>query len=886
MKFFILTSALINCLIYSAPGDDWQMFRHDPQMTGHTELKGKMLKPPQIVWRHYLGVWKNYLEVTFSEDSNMINLPEKPFGKGYFNSIDWGLQYPPVNIDGKGTLVNRPNQSAVKLAKLLPEVKGYQRVEFDNAFSIGAEENYGRLYAYEQGADKKRLVWQTERIKDMYSPVVAIADTDLDGKDEVVLLTHYHLAIYDSLTGKVKDSVQWNVGRNYGQLDILDVDGDGVLDFVIQVDTPPHLEFIRNSSSGASLVWSHKYLENEADISFPTDFRLHNLPNAVGDLDDDGKVELAVNIYDFKNQKRWHVVVFDVLTGDVKADFVDQYLWAVSDLDSDGKFEFFMSYVYNENPECNANLSVSTYSGDSLVQRWESNKPGRFCMRPYLFPLNVNSASSRGPVHHSTIVTGDVDNDNFNEFFVMMDRELLAFGDSNGKYNKKFTIYSPSDSAPKAVATREYLDKGTQVLVELDSESGKVKTRNGLSELKAHYRAGNFRTTPTIADIDGDKKNEIIVENASGFIEVLSPPEKNDDRPNLMWKFRAYAQPVWVLWNTWHESVPAIDLDGDSKKEIICCDSGDEPHTTIYALRSDGSIYWKSEFAEIGPRLTETFKVGKFRTEGPDVLVTVRATTQPEMFCLDGRTGEVRWHKKSWKDDRAQIWPYPDRTICFDLDGDGFHEIYGSYAYIYYVLDGNTGEPIRKPINIWHEVFERWQSYFYPIPADYNDDGEIEFFLASESFAIGGLTVVTPTCEPIWEKALDNSAGARSLQGIGDCDGDGITEIAFCHLDERIVCYDGKTGKEKWKVDGLKPNGGYSGGHFTSADIDSDGRDEFLFPLGSNEIIALDHDVPNHILWRVSLDAEPGTPIIADIDDDGLAEIVTCTSDGYLNILK
>jgi outer membrane protein assembly factor BamB len=406
------------------------------------------------------------------------------------------------------------------------------------------------------------------------------------------------------------------------------------------------------------------------------------------------------------------------------------------------------------------------------------------------------------------------------------------------------------------------------------------------AQLQSHYPAGNFRTTPTVADVDGDGHNEIIVENAAGFIELLDPPRAPGARPMVRWKFRGYAQPVWVTWKTGHAALPAVDLDGDGKKELICCDAGDEPHTTIYALRADGSIYWKSALAGLGPRLTESFRVGRFREEGWDILMTIQASTQPEMLCLDGRTGEVRWHKRLWKDDKGQTWPYPNQWACYDADADGYHEIYGSYAYIYYVLDGSTGEPLRKPINIWHEVFHRWQSYFTPISADYNGDGQTEFLLASNSFAIGGLAVVTPTMEILWEKALDNSIGARGLQGVGDCDGDGIPDIAFYHLDGRIACYDGKTGEMKWQVAGLQSHGSMSGGHFASGDIDSDGRDEFLYPLGSNEIIALDHDAPNHILWRAHLSAEPDTPILADIDGDGFAELIVCTTDGYLNVLK
>ncbi|MGQ9608032.1 MAG: FG-GAP repeat domain-containing protein [bacterium] len=86
-----------------------------------------------------------------------------------------------------------------------------------------------------------------------------------------------------------------------------------------------------------------------------------------------------------------------------------------------------------------------------------------------------------------------------------------------------------------------------------------------------------------------------------------------------------------------------------------------------------------------------------------------------------------------------------------------------------------------------------------------------------------------------------------------------------------------------WQIENLENS---SSGHFTSCDINSDGKDEFLFSLVSNEIIALFHDVTGHILWRKRLGAIPDTPVLADIDGDGLAEIIVCTSDGYINVLK
>ncbi len=224
--------------------------------------------------------------------------------------------------------------------------------------------------------------------------------------------------------------------------------------------------------------------------------------------------------------------------------------------------------------------------------------------------------------------------------------------------------------------------------------------------------------------------------------------------------------------------------------------------------------------------------------------------------------------------------------MCYDDDGDGFHEIYGSYAYIYYVLDGNTGDPIRKPINIWHEVFGRWQAYFTPIPADFNGDGKTEFLLASESLSIGGIAIVTPTCEIVWEKPLENSVGALGLQGIGDADGDGIPDIAFYHLDGRIACYDGKTGDMKWQIEGVKAHGGSS--HFASGDIDSDGRDEALFVRGKTlYCIGTDKAGKQGVLkWKLDLPVAVSSPVVADADGDKLAEILVTGANGCVYCVK
>lgn len=119
----------------------------------------------------------------------------------------------------------------------------------------------------------------------------------------------------------------------------------------------------------------------------PTDFHLNNLPNAVRDLDGDGRIELAVNIRHFKDDKRWHVVIFDALTGDVKVDIIDRYLWAVADIDHDGFFELFLSSALTRTVECNSTLYALTFNGTELIQKWASKEKGSLCMKNYFFQI-------------------------------------------------------------------------------------------------------------------------------------------------------------------------------------------------------------------------------------------------------------------------------------------------------------------------------------------------------------------------------------------------------------------------------------------------------------------------------------------------------------------
>ncbi len=101
--------------------------------------------------------------------------------------------------------------------------------------------------------------------------------------------------------------------------------------------------------------------------------------------------------------------------------------------------------------------------------------------------------------------------------------------------------------------------------------------------------------------------------------------------------------------------------------------------------------------------------------------------------------------------------------------------------------------------------------------------------------------------------------------------------------DQEFLCYDALTGNLKWSL----PLGTTSTG-VVAADLDGDGRPEFLFGTADGRLIALrgGADVQRRVLWELTLPAALGPPIICDMDGDGKMAILVSCADGRLYCVK
>ena len=113
---------------------------------------------------------------------------------------------------------------------------------------------------------------------------------------------------------------------------------------------------------------------------------------------------------------------------------------------------------------------------------------------------------------------------------------------------------------------------------------------------------------------------------------------------------------------------------------------------------------------------------------------------------------------------------------------------------------------------------------------------------------------------------------------VGDLNGDGIDEVVYNSCDGYLYIVESNNGTILHKV--------ITGGEFASptlVDIDGDGLPEVLTDGGSGSLMAIDGD--GSIIWVIRDRMFSGSPGIGDFNGDGRLDVAMGSSDGYLYIV-
>lgn len=434
---------------------------------------------------------------------------------------------------------------------------------------------------------------------------------------------------------------------------------------------------------------------------------------------------------------------------------------------------------------------------------------------------------------------------------------------------------------------------------------------NGFSGTPTYAQLGSPpRSSAVVGRLDGPGSSPtVVVQAGSETIVALSP--KVNGQVTQAWSRPGIGGFVGATqFQGQHEYSGVVlgDVDGGGDLETLYATRGESGQARLVAAASNGIEVWHTDFDVPGgtrvwnqPGLT-LWRTGHFRTAShEDVLVQLMRGSggTGEFRLLDGVTGAVVWTRTYGPTPGGPI----DRNageaqmVVYDWDGDGLDEAVNFHPDMYYVVDG-TGVNLIDRTTYNQGIFPGGSPlYGTPIVADFMHN-QTDSVLFAGSYAQLGLMTKTGTA--IWYTPFtyDNTPGF--IQGVGDVDGDGDLDLLSVghpsapgvDTQSQFRAYNASNGALLWTVNlpghAFAPVGGAYADTPTlsvSGDVDNDGRVESVFAIGSTLYIvgANPGGTSGQIEWTYTPDGGLlGSPILADGNGDGRAEIIVVSTSGMI----
>ena len=368
-------------------------------------------------------------------------------------------------------------------------------------------------------------------------------------------------------------------------------------------------------------------------------------------------------------------------------------------------------------------------------------------------------------------------------------------------------------------------------------------------------------------DGDGDRKQSMVIplvanltdDDGDGFITLCDTP---DILVQAFWDYSSYNHDgyIYVLdgaTGAVHYSIdtpmrkhttPAIgDIDGDGEPEIV----GLTVERKLVAFDADGTTKWQTA-DQVEPTIGSfaAIALADLDADGtPEILIGNQVyTASGELYLtLQDELPEAGWG---------------NATTAADLDGDGKLEIIlGRSAF------HATGLQMYRVDSV---------APGYPQVADLDDDGQPEVLVLNDQ----GISLLEPDGTVLYANLRPTGAGP-SLENwmrpaaIHDFDADDEPEYATASQSSYAV-YE-QSGSLRWKSDVQDITGASSG---TAFDFLGDGSANAIYGDERNF-----HAYDENGVELLSVPRSSGTiieyPVVADVDNDGSAEVVVVSNEGW-----
>jgi hypothetical protein len=404
-----------------------------------------------------------------------------------------------------------------------------------------------------------------------------------------------------------------------------------------------------------------------------------------------------------------------------------------------------------------------------------------------------------------------------------------------------------------------------------------------------------------VADLG--RSRQILVRDAMGKF-VLVPP---DGGPTRVLIDSAFERPQTHVDPA--GSGPTIaDMDGDGENEIVVTLAGSDGKPYCAILGATGQLERRLDLepgykvlnrgpaGTLGPGRGRWIILRMFSAEGS------YQDRQPLVVAFNGKTG-----KKIWTRDRYSSYgPNPVvfaahfPTAVHDLDGDGADDWLVCSENFYGVISVKDNRDLVGPVTFSDALPGHWTAYSYPSLGKVQPMGEIGV-LHDNCYALALISDLRG--KPLWHQEMTRDTAA-TWGILADVDGDGVRELLHAQPDGLIRCFDARILRSscatcphgttlagapasdgdpsRWLIDLKRPVS-----RMAAADLDDDGREELVLGGSDGYLTTLgERSGKARVLWRVPLGGHVGEPVLADLDGDNHAEILVTTEAGSLYCLR
>lgn len=881
-------------VVFAQRNGDWPNFMRDGGLSGFSPLSEKIDKP-EIIWRHFVGSRRSLLEISFSDQGSapfIVPASDVALSDSDLETLhrQWGYGGPYYDLDQSGSYTrltsNELQANYYKIGDFLPDVKGLEKIEWLHEVSDPVK-------LYERSDGQWQMRWKIE------SPVntsaaanrnVIVDDLDGDGQLETAGIWWYKLMVADLRTGDVEQLVSFFnegsfSGRAYGWLGSHDFDRDGKKELVILADTENHLDVLGWEGDKLTKLWGRII---ESGIAQKKTIVVPGV-NPLEDIDGDGTPEIVLSVYNYDYATnaigggKWHVVVLEPMTGNVRLDITDEYLSGLRDLDNDKIVELFTTSTTGEQVDDPGMLKIRSFRDGNLSIRWQPAEAATFQTQPIEdFPQHVNTSSPEGwrttlagPFRcggRSVFFTNRIVNEAAN-----LIRTTAWQTDEAGTVRSVGTLEAPN---LEVLAVRAAAQPGEATVLARIEVFGDVQATVRGSHTSADVvyceRLGVEPISAVVGQLKDSQSATVVVEGATKTVEAFQP--RAGGRAQTVWRKPGHSA-LNRPGSDADRSVALAELNGDGILETVFATRGPNGQARIVAVEPDGRELWHHDFEGIPwqeqqyvtPGMGGWF-AGHFTSrDHDDLFVTVqRGTghTGQEGYMLSGLDGGEIWHRT--EGGSTPYGPFGvggQWMVVYDYDNDGLDDILSNFPMTIYVMRGHDGRLLLD--EFVQRLFGVDAYNGFMAAGEYRRSGQLDLFYGVMPV---GFSLLDRSGELIWNNA-DAISPARPA--AGDIDGDG--RIEFVQIGTGALrAIDSSSGQIEWTLQGL---GGYAPP--VLVDVTGDEIPEALITSGSKlTAVTCGRSQNGRILWEVQLPDIIGTPAIGEINKR--LQVVCSCKDGFV----